>query len=394
MDWISVAQTELKRQQAAGWLIYDFRGTNPVAKRFLSLGGGFLSRRVFLFVPPEGTPTLLVHAIEKGSLPDVPFDVKSYSSRQTLLESLQRMVPQGRLLVETSPMNDIPYVSHVDAGTVDLLRSLGAEVMSSADLLQAFSTLSDEQVDMHLEAAKHVVRAKNTAFEFISLHSQMQRTIRETDVQKAITGYFDSHGLIYDHPPIVGFGPHASDPHYAPQAGSDAILQHNDVILIDLWAKLPREDAPYADITWMACYGEPSDDLKTVFEIVRDARDLAVNKIKEAFTAQRLPEGHEIDRAVRSFIESKGFGEAFFHRTGHSIGTAHVHGEAVHLDDFETHDTRKLIPGVAITVEPGIYLNDFGVRSEINLVIEENGPRVTTEEQQELIIIPISHKRS
>ena len=387
MTWLQTAQTELNRQGLAGWLIYDFRGSNPVAKRFLTLGDGLLSRRVFLFVPAGGRPTLLLHAIERGSLPEVPFEVRSYSSRQSLRAELRGMLPQAKVAVEYSPNNDIPYVSHVDAGTVELLRSLGVEVVSSADLLQAFSAWTPEQLDAHLQAAKHVLQAKDIAFEFLSLQTQVGNAVRETDVQKVITDYFDSHGLEYDHPPIVGFGAHAGDPHYAPRPGSDAELKEGDAILIDLWCKLPREDAPYADITWMGCYGEPSDKLREVFEVVRDARDLAVTTIQSAYDENRVPQGFEVDRATRDFITDKGYGAAFFHRTGHSIGTAHAHGEAVHLDDFETHDTRDLRPGIAVTVEPGVYLDDLGVRSELNLVLEENGPRVTTEEQRELVVV-------
>ncbi|CAN5880662.1 M24 family metallopeptidase [soil metagenome] len=390
MNWIETAQTELRKQNLAGWLLYDFRGSNPVAKRFLELGGGLLSRRVFLYVPATGTPTLLLHAIERGSLPELPFEVRAYSSRQSLEQELARLLPQAKVALEYSPNNDIPYVSHVDAGTVDLLRSLGVEVVSSADLLQAFSALTPEQLAAHLTAAEHVVQAKDIAFEFLALQTQMGTTIRETTLQKVITDYFDAQGLLYDHPPIVGFGPHAGDPHYAPQTGTDAELKPGDAVLIDLWAKLPEKSAPYADITWMGCYGEPSEELQIVWETVRDARDLAVATIRKVYDEGRHPQGREIDRATRDFITDKGYGDAFIHRTGHSLGTEHTHGEAVHLDDFETRDTRELRPGVAVTVEPGVYLESFGVRSEINLVLEERGPWVTTEEQRDLVVVPVA----
>ncbi len=389
MDWIKTAQAELERQGLAGWLLYDFRGSNPVAKRFLDLGGGLLSRRVFLYLPAVGTPTLLLHAIERGSLPELPFKVRAYSSRESLKEELKKMLPQAKVALEYSPDNDIPYISHVDAGTVDMLRGLGVEVVSSADLLQAFSAWTPEQLDAHLKAAEHVLQAKDITFEFLSLQTQMGTTIRETTLQKVITDYFDAQGLEYDHPPIVGFGPHAGDPHYSPKAGADAVLKPGDAVLVDLWAKLPEQDAPYADITWMGCYGEPSEKLQEVWETVRDARDLAVATIQKAYGEGRYPQGREIDRATRDFITGKGYGDAFIHRTGHSLGTRHTHGEAVHLDDFETRDTRELRPGIAVTVEPGVYLKDFGVRSEINLVLEEGGPRVTTEEQRELVVVPV-----
>lgn len=387
MTWLKTAQSELNAQGLAAWLIYDFRGINPVAKRFLNLGG-LLTRRVFLLVPAEGQATLLVHAIELKSLPKLPYRVRSYSSHASLEAALNEMLPKTKVALEYSPNNDIPYVSHVDAGTVDMLRGLGVEVVSSADLLQAFSAWTPEQLKAHQSAAEHVLQAKDIAFEFISLQTQMGNSLRETDVQNVITDYFDSHHLIYDHPPIVGFGAHAGDPHYSPVAGSDAYLEAGNAILIDLWSKLPEEDAPYADITWMGCYGEPSEDLKNVWAIVRDARDLAVKTIQDAYEAGRYPQGLEVDRATRNFITDEGYGQAFIHRTGHSLGSRYTHGEAVHLDDFETRDTRDLRPGIAVTVEPGIYLKDFGVRSEINLVLDEKGPKITTDAQTELILIP------
>jgi len=387
MTWLETAQSELQNGGLAAWLIYDFRGINPVMKRFLDVGNSFLTRRVFFLIPAQGQPTLLVHAIEFKSLPELPYKVASYSSHESLEDVLKDILPKGKVAMEYSPNNDIPYVSHVDAGTVEMIRGLGAEVLSSGDLLQAFSAWTPAQLEAHLKAVEHVLQAKDIAFEFVSLQTQMGNSLRETDVQKVITDYFDSHDLIYDHPPIIGFGPHAGDPHYSPVAGSDAYLEEG-AVLMDIWAKLPRDDAPYADITWMGCYGEPSADLQTVWETVRDARDLAVKTIQEAYDAGRYPQGLEIDRATRDFIASKGHGEAFIHRTGHSIGNRHTHGEAVHLDDFETRDTRDLRPGIAVTVEPGVYLEEFGVRSEINLVLEKSGPRVTTDAQTDLIIIP------
>ncbi|HEX7021480.1 MAG TPA: M24 family metallopeptidase [Trueperaceae bacterium] len=386
MDWIATAQAELQRQNLSGWLIYDFRGLNPFAGRFVQLGGALLTRRWFCFVPAHGRPVLLVHAIERGSLPEVPFEVRSYDSRQSLAAELRRMLPQAEVALETSPMNDIPYVSYVDAGTIEFLRSLGVRPVSSANLLQAFSAWTPRQLEQHLEAVKHVEQARELAFAFLQERSG-KLEVRETEVQKVIRDTLDAAGLVYDHAAIVGFGPHAGDPHYAPRAGSDRALQPGDAVLVDLWAKLPDEGAPYADITWMGVAGEPSEELQEVFEIVRDARDLAVETMRRALGEKRVPQGREIDRAVRDFITARGYGAAFSHRTGHSLGTRYTHGDAAHLDDFETCDTRELIPGVALTVEPGIYLPHLGVRSEIDLIVEEAGPRVTTERQQHLVVI-------
>lgn len=386
-DWLQTAQQELQRQELTGWLIYDFRGLNPFAKRFVKLGNILLSRRWFLFIPANGTPTLLLHAIERGSLPTLPFTIRTYSSRESLALTLEQLLPKDKVALEYSPMNDIPYVSYVDAGTIELLRTLGVTPVSSAELLQAFSAWTPEQLEQHLKAATHVMHAKDLGFAFIEEQLRMGNTVRETDVQRAITDYFDSQGLTYDHPPIVGFGPHAGDPHYSPQEGSDRMLEPGDAILLDIFAKLTAEDAPYADITWMGSCGEPSAHLQEIFAIVRDARDVAVETIRVAYRSGRYPQGYEADRATRDFITAKGYGEAFVHRTGHSLGTRNAHGDAVHLDDFETRDTRTLSPGIAVTVEPGIYLKEFGVRSEINVVLEPDGPRVTTGLQTELRVV-------
>jgi Xaa-Pro aminopeptidase len=389
MDRIARAQQELQRRHLSGWLIYDFRGSNPFAKDFLEAKGAILSRRWFLFIPAEDKPTLLLHAIEQGSLPTLPYTVRAYSSRQSLTTALAEMLPQAEVALEYSPMNDIPYVSCVDAGTVELLRSLGVTPVSSADLLQLFSAWTPEQLKAHLTAVMHVETARELGLETITQEISAGKSVSEIAVQKVMTDYFRMQGVEFDHPPIVGFGPHAGDPHYTPRPQTERTLQPGDAILLDIFAKLPGEAAPYADITWMGCYGEPSEQLQQVFEVVREARDLAVTTIAEAYKQGRAPQGREIDRATRDFITGKGYGEAFTHRTGHSIGTRATHGEAVHLDDFETCDTRQLLPGIAVTVEPGIYLPEFGVRSEINLILEESGPRVTTEVQQELTIVKV-----
>lgn len=388
MDWLATAQRELVRQNLAGWLLYDFRGSNPVAGRFVKLGPVMLSRRYFLFLSPEGQPTLLLHAIEKGSLPPLPFAVRSYSSRASLLNELEALLPEGEVALEYSPMGDIPYVSHVDAGTVDLLRSLGVVPVSSANLLQAFDAWTKAQRQAHDEAARHVVKAKDLAFSYLARQLQAGQEVREAEVQGVIVAYFEKHELLYDHPPIVAFGPHSGDPHYAPQAGGDSVLREGDAVLIDLWCKLSQPDAPFADITWMGVCKAPSPKLQEVFGVVREARDLAVATISAHYARGHHPEGRVIDRAVRDFITSKGYGDAFTHRTGHSLGTRYLHGDAAHLDDFETCDTRELLPGLAVTVEPGIYLETFGVRSEINVVLTGDGPVVTTPQQSDLTVIP------
>ena len=388
MDWLPTAQAEIRALGLSAWLLYDFRGSNPIAKRFLGLGG-LITRRVFLLVPAEGRPTLLVHAIERGSLPELPFAVITYSSRSSLEAELAELLPQGPVALEYSPRNDIPYLSFVDAGTMELLRDLGVEPVSSGDLLQAFSAWTPEQLAAHERAVTGVYRAKDEALSFIAERAAKGESAGESDVQKVINRVLAEAGLTYHHPAIVGFGPNSGDPHFDTPEQGGRRLEPGDAILLDIFAKEPGDDAPYADITWMGSYGEPPAKLRELFEIVRDARDTGVKTMREAYAAGRRPSGSDVDRAVRSHITTHGYGEYFIHRTGHSLGTSSTHGDAVHLDDFETRDTRKLLPGIAVTVEPGVYLPEFGVRSEINVVLEEDGPRVTTEAQRELAIIEL-----
>lgn len=385
-EWLPAAQAELDRLGLPGWLIYDFRGLNPLAARFLKLGPGMLTRRVFLFVPASGRPVLLVHAIEAGSLSrDLPAEVRSYSSHGSLREELRALLPAGPLALEYSPGNDIPYLSFVDAGTMEMLRELGAEPVSSGDLLQVFSAWTDSQMAAHRRAAGILMETKDRAFTWISGELAAGRKVREAAVQDLISAELRAAGLEFAHPAIVGFGPNASDPHYAPVHGSDRHLTRGDVVLIDLFAREQGPDAPYADITWCGVYGEPDPELEKIFAVAAAARDLGVSFMRERVHNGEYPRGCDVDDVVRGHIDAAGYGLFFTHRTGHSIGLTGTHGEAAHLDNFETHDTRRILPGVAVTIEPGIYLPQFGVRTEINLIMHEDGPETTTGLQQELI---------
>lgn len=386
MDWIDEAQEELRRQGIPAWLIYDFRGSNPIAARFLGLQG-LITRRVFLLVPAQGRPTLLVHAIEQGSLPELPFDVASYSSRDSLEAELAAILPAERVAMEYSPRNDIPYISHVDAGTIELVRELGAQPVSSGDLLQVFSIWTPGQLESHERAAKAVYAARDAAYAFMREMLADGREVSEDRVSKVIVDELERLKMTSHHGPIVGFGPHSGDPHFDTPQTNGRVLAPGDAILLDIFAKEDSPEAPYADITWMGSCGEPSKELAEVFEVVRGARDSAVRTMRDAVEAGRFPSGNEADRAARQHIIGKGYGEAFIHRTGHSLGTESTHGNAVHLDDFETRDTRKVLPGIAVTVEPGVYLGDFGVRSEIDVYMERDGPTITTDPQRELSIV-------
>lgn len=388
-EWLDTAQAELRRLGLPGWLIYDFRGLNRLARPFLKIGPGMVTRRVFLFVPAEGRPQLLVHAIERGSLFDLDYDIHTYSSRESLRDTLARLLPAGPLALEYSPGNDIPYLSFVDAGTMEMLRELGVEPVSSGDLLQAFSSWTPAQMDAHREAAVHVLRAKDLAFDWIAERVAAGQEVREATVQQVISDYFDANGLEYGHAAIVGFAGNASDAHYSPVAGSDRVLAPGDCILIDLWCKLPGPDNPFADITWCGSLGPPAEQHARIFDVIATARDLGVKYMRDTVAAGAWPAGCDVDDVVRGHIAAHGFGEWFTHRTGHSLGTDGPHGPNVHLDNFETRDTRLITPGVAFTIEPGVYMPDQGARTEINVIMREDGPEVTTTQQHELIVIPL-----
>lgn len=393
MDWLPAARAALLAEGLDAWLLYDFRGANTIAAKRIApvFAGGVASRRAFLLVPVVGDPVLLVHAIERGSLPLQPFEVRSYTSRDSLVAELRRLLAgHVRVAMEYSPNGDNPYVGRVDAGTVELVRSLGVEITSSGNVAQALEAWTPAQVSAHLDAAEAVLAAKDHAFGFLRERLALGRPVRETDTQQVIVQYFEERGLVFDHPPSVSFGPHAGDPHYAPRRGRDAALRRGEVILIDLWARLDEEDAPYADVTWMGVCGEASVEVARAFEAVTAARDAAFRAIAEAWDAGERPEGRAIDRVARDLLAGRGYGDdAFIHRTGHSLGSRHTHGDAVHLDDFETCDRRRLLAGLGLTIEPGVYMPSFGVRSEIDVLLEEEGPRVTTDLQSELERLPV-----
>lgn len=389
MNWLPAVQDELARQGIDAWLVYDFRRSNPVAAPVLGplLEGNTASRRVFLLVPRVGTPTLAVHAIEVKSLRPAPgVNVVSYSSRESLQGVLAALLKgHARVAMEYSPAGDNPYVGRVDAGTVEWIRSFGVEVVSSGDVAQILEIWTPTQLEQHLTAAAGVCAAKDAAFAYMAEGLARGETITECAVQGVIMRRFADLGLVSATTPNVSFGAHAGDPHYHPIEGvRDATLAAGDVVLIDLWAKVNDKSAPYADVTWMGVNGEPTAELLSVWEAVKGARDAAVTAMRSAYAAGRWPSGGEADRASRAVLVAAGYGEAFTHRTGHSLGKDGPHGVAVHLDDFETSDARALRPGIGVTVEPGAYFQHFGVRSEINVYLTPEGPRVTTELQDGL----------
>ncbi len=383
---------ELHRADLDAWLLYDFRGTNPVAGRLLDLDAGLLSRRIFALVPREGPPRLLVSRLEVGSLRAPGFDVRAYGGRAELERELRALLPEGgRVAMEFSPRADLPYVSHVDAGTVQLLEALlaetGGSLHGSANLLQAFAAWTPAQVAAHREAADAVMEVLEGAWARIDARLAAGETVRETEVQAHVADAFDARGFTYAHRAIVAFGPHGGDPHYVPRAGEDRALAPGDPVLIDLFARRPEVGAPYADVTWMGVYGAPDPAFAAAWEAVRDAREVGVATLEAAFAAGRAIQGWEVDRAVRTHLADAGYAEAFVHRTGHSLGSEHTHGDAVHFDDFETFDTREVRPDLGLTIEPGVYLPAFGVRSELDVLITDAGVEVTTGRQADLRVV-------
>ena len=379
---VSRLQSVVNASGVDGWLLYDFRGLNPFPTQLLNLRSAILTRRWFLYVPAQGQATLIHHRIEAGSwqlaLPDQTIARKVFASHEQLDDLLRETLRgAGQVAMEYSPYGEVPYVSYVDAGTVERVRACGVEVVSSADLLQHFLTWSEEDRSAHDEAVRIVVHTKDLAFQLIDERLKARQPVTELEVQALIVEELHAHGLEFDHAPIVAFGEHASDGHYAPSTQTDRALEIGQCVLIDLWAGFT--DRPMADITWVGFAGEPTAEYLRVWETVRDTRDLAVRLL----TTQAVTMGWEVDRAARDLIASRGYGAAFRHRLGHSLGRNMPHGPSVNLDDWETHDTRKLLPGLAVTVEPGVYLGHIGIRSEVNVLITETGATVTTPLQEE-----------
>jgi Xaa-Pro aminopeptidase len=385
---------ELARAAADGWLVYDFRGSNPAFGRLLG-DVPQSTRRAFLYVPrrDQGEPRLLIHHVDAGNFTRLGLDLRTYSARDELLTGLHNLIGSARrVLMEYSPGNAIPYVSRVDAGTLELVRALGVEVASSADALAAVVAAWDaNDLASHERAAAKLEQAKDGLFSAMRSVLGLLQVWTEVDAQSYLVSQFEELGLECDHPPIVAFNAHAGDPHYAPHPSVALQIKHGDLVLVDLWAReKERPDggaAAYADITWMATATDtPPPDQVHLWETVREARETAVRFLRERLAAGQPPQGGEVDRAARDVITRAGYGAAFTHRTGHSIGWMGAHGDGVNIDDFETHDTRLLRPGAAFSIEPGIYLPTFGVRSEINVAITAGGQlRVTTPAQQELV---------
>jgi Xaa-Pro dipeptidase len=395
---VSDIQRALKEAGLDGWLFYDFRQSDPLAYRILKLDPKqFSTRRWFYFVPAEGEPTRINHAIEQGKLDRLPGRRLVYSSWPLLHEHLRGVLSSvgdgrsARVAMQYSPENSIPYISRVDAGTIELVRSLGADPVTSADLVQLFEAVwTDEQHRSHVTAADNIHNIIQEAFAEVGRGLRAGRDVTEYEIQQFMVRRFEEENMTCDGDhPIVSVNANAASPHYQPSASKFSPIKRGDFLLLDVWAKLKDPGAVYADQTWTGFVGDdPSAEHVKVFSIVRDARDAAIEFVRESVAAGREIKGAEVDDVSRGVIERAGYGEYFTHRTGHSIGEE-VHGNGAHIDNLETRDSRKIIPRTCFSIEPGIYLpGNFGVRSEIDLYVGEDRIEVTGQPiQTELVLI-------
>ena len=375
----------LSKLGADGWLLFDFHGLNPVAGRVLGLRG-MNTRRLFVLLPKTGEPVAVAHKIELQGLEDFPGRVIPYARWSELHQALGSLVAGRTLAMEISPEDAVPYLDRVPYGVVELLRRLGATVVPSGSLVSRFAARwSPAEAEDHRAAAE--ILASVARETLAAVVRQAEGKLTESALQARVIAEVQAGGLVFDAPPIVAFGANSAKPHYEPQPGRDATLEAGNVILLDLWAGRSHATV-FADQTWIAFAGSrPPERVERVWRIVREARDAAIAAVRRAVAEQRPIAGFEADRAARAVVEAAGFGDAFVHRTGHSIDRD-LHGSGPHLDDYETHDDRLLVPGVGFSVEPGIYLpGEFGVRSEVNMYWGEQGPEVTPREPQVELIV-------
>jgi Xaa-Pro aminopeptidase len=384
----AAVQRRLAADRIDGWLLYDFHGSNPVAVKLADLGGRHTTRRWYYFIPASGTPKKLVHAIEPFVLDALPGEKMTYAERQQLERGVAELVRGAKTVaMEYSPECAIPYLSRVDAGTVEFVRRLGPRVVSSGDLVQRFEAAWDAAaIATHRTASERLYRIKDRTFEYVGARLSAGEALTEYAVQQAMVEWFKEEALVADAAPIVAAEENAGNPHYAPTADRSRAVRPNELLLLDLWGKLDRPGAVYADITWTGFAGAPPPEMAKAFATIVAGRDAAVARVQAAVAAGRPVRGWEVDRATRDVIAAAGYGDFFIHRTGHSLGEE-VHGNGVHMDDYETHDDRQLVPGTGFTIEPGIYTKTFGVRTEINMVVGESSAEVTGPRQQELVRI-------
>lgn len=385
---LKAIQSALRERGFDAWLFYDHHHRDPIAYRVLGVPESLMvTRRWFYCIPAQGEPQKLVHRIEAGHLDSLPGGKTEYSSWQEQHEGLKKILGAAKkIAMEYSPNNQIPYIGLVDAGTIELLRSFGKEIVSSGDLVARFeATWSDAQIATHFAARDRIDKITQAAFQEIARRVRNGGT-HEYEMQQWIMEAFKRDGMVTEDPPIVGVNANSGNPHYEPRADRSAKIKEGDFVLLDIWAKLDKPDAVYYDITWTGVVGKPSDKHREVFTIVTAARDAGVKTVVDAMAAGRKLAGWEVDKATRDTIAAKGYAQYFTHRTGHSIGTS-VHGNGANMDNLETKDDRQIIPHTCFSVEPGIYLPEFGVRSEVNVLVRPGSAEVTGAIQRELVII-------
>jgi len=387
MPNIEAIQQALRQQKIDGWLFYDILHRDPIAYRVLRLDHAMAKRRWFYMIPSKGAPRKLVHRIEAATLDSLPGEKLQYAAAEELAKNLKKLVGRAKkVAMQYSPNNSIPYVSLVDAGTVELIRAQGCKVVTSADLVQQFEAAwTPEQLESHRAAGRLIDRIARAAFEEAARRLAEGAVFTEFDLQQWIVEQFRENGLTTDSPPIVAVGPHSGDPHYEPQKHNSAVVRKGDLLLLDVWAKTLAQNSVYYDITWVGYLGKttPANYAK-IFRVVRSARDAAVEFVQEKIAAGRAIEGWQVDQAAREVIRKAGYAKYFVHRTGHNIGQE-VHGAGANMDSLETRDTRRIIPHTCFSVEPGIYLPEFGMRSEVNVYIGERSAEVTGAIQTEVL---------
>lgn len=386
---LSAIQTALRERNIDAWLFYDHHHRDPIAYRVLGLPESLMAtRRWYYLIPAEGEPLKLVHRIEAGHLDSLPGKKSLYSGWQELFEQIKVLLASHRdIAMQYSPNNLVFTLSLVDAGTVEMIRGLGKNVVSSGDLVALFeATLTEDQIKSHFAARDLVDKITAEAFKEIGRQVRNGGT-NEYKIQQWIMNAFERENLVTVDAPIVGAGPHSGDPHYEPHAEGSSPIKEGDFVLLDIWAKQNKSGAVFYDITWTGFVGKnPSGRMIEVFNTVRDARDAGIKTVEQGIGAGKNMAGWQVDRAARDHIKKAGFGEFFIHRTGHSISTE-IHANGANMDDLEIHDERQILPNSIFSIEPGIYLPEFGVRSEINMLVRQNSAEVTGNIQREIVII-------
>jgi Xaa-Pro aminopeptidase len=388
---VAAVQHALRDERLDGWLLYDFHGSNPIAQRLAGLANGahMTTRRWYYMVPATGEPRGLVHAIERHNLDHLPGSKQVYAGRQQLEAGLDALLAGARVVaMEYSPGNAIPYISRVDAGTAEAVRARGVEIVTSGDLVQRFEAAwSPEQLDSHRRASASLYTIKDRAFETVAELLKRRTSATEYDLQQRMAQWFEEEGLVSDAAPVVAAAENAGNPHYLPAADRTRPIRPDEVLLLDLWGKKNEPGAVFADITWVGFTGSHvPEPYAAAFAAIARARDAAAALVEDASARGADVRGWEVDRAARAVLQESGYGEHVLHRTGHSLGET-VHGNGVHLDDYETHDDRRIIPGTGFTIEPGLYFDTFGVRTEINMFRDDQKATVTGPRQDGIVTL-------